>query len=81
MRAMIGFFLAFERFARGLFERLAAPQLVRLSDALVAAGPNAEAQVRRFLEAMINAEERPKVSSIMSSEPSLPEDVGKGEAT
>ena len=62
-----------------LAERLAAPQLVRLSDALVAAGPNAEAQVRRFLEAMINAEERPKVSSIMSSEPTLPEDVGKGE--
>jgi len=64
-----------------LAERLAAPQLVRLSDALVAAGPNAEAQVRAFLEAMINAEERPKVSSIMSSEPTLPEDVGKGETS
>jgi DNA-binding MarR family transcriptional regulator len=60
--------------------RLAAPQLVRLSEALAAAGPNAEAQVRRFLEAMINAEERPKVSSIMSAEPTLPEDVEKGEA-
>jgi DNA-binding MarR family transcriptional regulator len=60
--------------------RLAAPQLVRLSDALAAAGPNAEAQVRRFLEAMINAEERPKVSSIMSAEPTLPDDVEKGEA-
>ena len=62
-----------------LAERLAAPQLVRLSDALVAAGPTAEAQVRDFLEAMVNAEERPKVSSIMSSEPTLPEDVAKGE--
>jgi DNA-binding MarR family transcriptional regulator len=59
--------------------RLAAPQLVRLSDALDAAGPAAEAQVREFLEAMINAEERPKVSSIMSAEPVLPEDVEKGE--
>jgi len=62
-----------------LAERLAAPQLVRLSDALNAAGPAAEAQVREFLEAMINAEERPKVSSIMSAEPVLPDDAGKGE--
>jgi hypothetical protein len=30
---------------------------------------------------MINAEERPKVSSIMSAEPVLPEDVGKGETS
>jgi DNA-binding MarR family transcriptional regulator len=52
-----------------LAERLAAPQLVRLSAALKAAGPGAEGTVRRFLEAMINAEERPKVSSIMASSP------------
>jgi DNA-binding MarR family transcriptional regulator len=54
---------------RALAERLAAPQLVRLSAALEAAGPGAEGTVRRFLEAMINAEERPKVSSIMASSP------------
>ena len=66
---------------RALLKRLAAPQLVRLSDALVAAGPNAESQVRRFLEAMINAEERPKVSSIMSSSPSPVEDDGKAEVS
>ena len=52
---------------RGLAERLAAPQSVRLAEALTAAGPGAEAVLRRFLEAMINAEELPKVSSIMSS--------------
>ena len=52
---------------RALAERLAAPQLVRLSEALKAAGPGAEAVLRRFLEAMVNAEERPKVSSIMAS--------------
>src|SRR3990170_6068889 len=55
---------------RALAERLAAPQLVRLAAALQAAGSGAEASVRRFLEAMINAEERPKVSSIMASSPS-----------
>jgi DNA-binding MarR family transcriptional regulator len=54
---------------RALAMRLAAPQLVRLAEALRAAGPGAEAAVRRFLQAMINAEERPKVSSIMSSPP------------
>ena len=64
---------------RVLADRLAAPQLVRLSDALAAAGPGAEAQIWRFLEAMINVEERPKVSSIMSAEP-VPPDDGKGEA-
>ncbi len=52
---------------RALAERLAAPQLVRLSEALKAAGPGAEAVLRRFLEATITAEERPKVSSIMAS--------------
>jgi DNA-binding MarR family transcriptional regulator len=54
---------------RALAKRLAAPQLVRLAEALQAAGPGAEAVVRHFLQAMIDAEERPKVSSIMSSEP------------
>jgi len=64
---------------RALAERLAAPQSVRLAAALQAAGPGAEALVRRFLEAMINAEERPKVSSIMSSSPAPLEEGGKGE--
>ena len=54
---------------RALAERLAAPQLVRLSEALNAAGPGAEASLRRFLQAMVNAEERPKVSSIMHASP------------
>jgi len=45
--------------------RLAAPQLVRLRAALTAAGPEAETAIRRFLEAMINAEDRPKVSAII----------------
>lgn len=54
---------------RMLAERLAAPQSVRLSEALKAAGPEAEAAVRHFLEAMVNAEDRPKVSSIMSASP------------
>jgi DNA-binding MarR family transcriptional regulator len=52
---------------RALAERLAAPQLVRLSEALKAAAPGSEAVLRRFLQAMVNAEERPKVSSIMAS--------------
>jgi DNA-binding MarR family transcriptional regulator len=63
---------------RALAERLAAPQLVRLSEALRAAGPGAEATVRRFLEAMVNAEERPKVSSIMSASPVPLKEGGKG---
>jgi DNA-binding MarR family transcriptional regulator len=63
---------------RALAERLAAPQLVRLTNALEAAGPGAEAALRRFLEAMINAEDRPKVSSIMSAAPVTLEDGGKG---
>ena len=66
---------------RALAERLAAPQLVRLSEALKAAGPGAEAALRRFLESMVNAEERPKVSSIMSSSPSPVEDDGKAEVS
>lgn len=65
---------------RALAERLAAPQSVRLAAALQAAGPGAEALVRRFLEAMVNAEERPKVSSIMSSSP-VPDSDGNAEAT
>ncbi len=52
---------------RALAQRLAAPQLVRLAQALHNAGPGADAMVQRFLQAMINAEELPKVSSIMSS--------------
>jgi DNA-binding MarR family transcriptional regulator len=63
---------------RALAERLAAPQLVRLSEALKAAGPGAEAVSRRFLEAMITAEERPKVSSIMASSPAPLKPGGKG---
>jgi hypothetical protein len=34
--------------------------------------------VRRFLEAMVNAEERPKVSSIMSASPVPLKEGGKG---
>jgi len=62
---------------RALAERLAAPQLVRLADALKAAGPGSEAVLRRFLEGMVNAEERPKVSSIMHASP-VPLKTGKG---
>ena len=65
---------------RALAGRLAAPQLVRLADALRAAGPGAEASLRRFLQAMINAEERPKVSSIMAASPATIEADGQGEA-
>ena len=64
---------------RALAERLAAPQLVRLASALKAAGPGAEATLRRFLEAMVNAEERPKVSSIMASSPVPLKEGGKEE--
>jgi DNA-binding MarR family transcriptional regulator len=63
---------------RALAERLAAPQLVRLAEALKVAGPGAEAHLRRFLEAMINAEDRPKVSSIMSTSPAPLDTGGKG---
>jgi DNA-binding MarR family transcriptional regulator len=66
---------------RALAGRLAAPQLVRLADALRAAGPGAEASLRRFLQAMINAEERPKVSSIMAASPATIEANGQGEAS
>jgi DNA-binding MarR family transcriptional regulator len=66
---------------RALAKRLAAPQLVRLVEALRAAGPAADAAIRSFLEAMINAEERPKVSSIMSSSPAPVEDDGKAEVS
>jgi DNA-binding MarR family transcriptional regulator len=61
---------------RMLAERLAAPQLIRLEAALKAAGPGAEALVRHFLEAMVNAEDRPKVSSIMAASPRRLEEGG-----
>jgi DNA-binding MarR family transcriptional regulator len=64
---------------RALAKRLAAPQLVRLAEALKAAGPGAEAIVRHFLQAMINVEERPKVSLIMSASPLSLEASGNGE--
>ena len=57
-----------------------APQLIRLAEALKAAGPGADIVVRRFLQAMINAEERPKVSSIMSSSP-VPDSDGNAEVS
>jgi DNA-binding MarR family transcriptional regulator len=63
---------------RVLAERLAAPQSVRLAEALKAAGPGAEGLLRRFLEAMVNAEERPKVSSIMAASPVPLKEGGKG---
>ncbi len=63
---------------RALAERLAAPQSVRLAEAIKAAGPGAEALLRRFLEAMVNAEERPKVSSIMAASPVPLKAGGKG---
>jgi len=66
---------------RALAERLAAPQLVRLAAALEAAGPGAETSLRHFLEAMINAEDRPQVSSIMSTSPAQPNRGGKGEGS
>ena len=53
---------------KALAQRLAAPQMVRLRAALQAAGPEGETAVRRFLEAMINAEDRPKVSAITNIE-------------
>ncbi|MGC2408812.1 MAG: MarR family transcriptional regulator [Methyloceanibacter sp.] len=66
---------------RALAKRLAAPQLIRLAEALRAAGPGADAVIRRFLQAMINAEERPKVSSIMSSSLGAVDGDGKAEAS
>jgi DNA-binding MarR family transcriptional regulator len=53
---------------KALAGRLAAPQMIRLRAALQAAGPDGETAVRRFLEAMINAEDRPKVSAITNIE-------------
>jgi DNA-binding MarR family transcriptional regulator len=64
-----------------LAARLAAPQLVRLAEALRSAGPGAEASLRHFLQSMINAEERPKVSSIMAATPTTIEADGQGEAS
>jgi DNA-binding MarR family transcriptional regulator len=64
---------------RALAKRLAAPQLVRLEQALAAAGPGADALVQRFLQAMINAEELPKVSSIMSSATGAADSDGSAE--
>jgi len=66
---------------RALAERLAAPQSVRLAEALKEAGPGAEAVLRRFLEAMVNAEERPKVSTIMAATPVPLKEGGKGEGS
>jgi DNA-binding MarR family transcriptional regulator len=66
---------------RALAERLAAPQSVRLAAALKQAGPGAEAVLRRFLESMVNAEERPKVSSIMAASPVPLKEGGKGEGS
>ena len=66
---------------RALAERLAAPQSVRLAEALKEAGPAAEAVLRRFLEAMVNAEERPKVSTIMAATPVPLKEGGKGEGS
>jgi len=63
---------------QALAERLAAPQSVRLAEAIKAAGPGAEAVLRRFLEAMVNVEERPKVSSIMAASPVPLKAGGKG---
>ena len=63
---------------RTLAGRLAAPQLVRLAAAIQAAGPGGETAIRRFLEAMVNAEERPKVSSIMAASPVPLKEGGKG---
>lgn len=51
-----------------LARRLSAPQLVRLAKAFEAAGPNAEIVVRRFLEAMANAEDRPQMAKMVSEE-------------
>jgi DNA-binding MarR family transcriptional regulator len=66
---------------RALAERLAAPQSVRLAAALKQAGPGAEAVLRRFLESMVNAEERPKVSSIMAASPVPLKEGGNGEGS
>jgi DNA-binding MarR family transcriptional regulator len=64
---------------RTLAGRLAAPQLVRLAAATQAAGRGGETAIRRFLEAMVNAEERPKVSSIMAASPAPLEGTGSEE--
>ena len=66
---------------QALAERLAAPQLVRLSRALKAAGPGAETTLHQFLEAMINVEDRPQVSSIMSASSPQPGRGGTGEGS
>lgn len=66
---------------RALAERLAAPQSVRLAEALKEAGPGAEAVLRRFLGSMVNAEERPKVSTIMAATPVPLKEGGKGEGS
>lgn len=64
---------------QALASRLAAPQFVRLTQALQAAGPGGEAALRRLLKAMINAEDRPKVSAMMEAiEKNTGKDVGEG---
>ena len=64
---------------RALAERLAAPQSRAPGFGAESGRPGAEAILRRFLEAMVNAEERPKVSSIMASSPVPLKEGGKEE--
>ena len=62
---------------QALAARLAAPQFDRLAQALEAAGPGGEDALRDFLKAMINAEDRSKVSAMMQMAPrDLDEDRG-----
>ena len=63
---------------KALAARLAAPQMVRLRAALETAGPDGETAIRRFLEAMINAEDRPKVSAITNPDSQTPTPNDKG---
>ncbi len=63
-----------------LAKRLAAPQLVRFAKALEAAGPGAEAIVRRFLEAMANDQERPQIEAMLASDGGEPASCEKSAA-
>ncbi|MEG6510169.1 MarR family transcriptional regulator [Methyloligella sp. 2.7D] len=54
---------------QNLAKQLAAPQLVRLAEALEAAGPDAEAVVKRFLVAMTNAEQPPQRGGTLAEKP------------
>lgn len=53
---------------RNLARRLSAPQLVRFANALQAAGPRAEIVIRRFLEAMADTGDPPKLAQMISNE-------------